>query len=325
MGLTILKRIVGIALVLSLALPSLALASASEPESRRIVVSCADNTVAVFCSNGAAEQLEKVFLCSVGPDTPGGTFYTSQKYLWRYLYGDVYGQYATRITGDILFHSVPYVQQDPATLEYEEYNKLGTPASLGCVRLRVCDAKWIYDHCPLGTQVSIQAESFDGAIEKPVIENIDFTDELRRNWDPTDPRPENPWRNEQIYVEGEKAQKVTRLLRRDTQRANAELWLFQGKHYASWSVLQPFFSLFSEPALNVYEKTFSFELKKKSTYPAGRTDILEPWRLVLDGKGVEGKVLWIDGTPYFSVSDIALLFGCRTLWNEQEEMIWFYQ
>jgi lipoprotein-anchoring transpeptidase ErfK/SrfK len=68
------------------------------------------------------------------------------------LCGNVYGQYACRITGSILFHSVPYEKQDKSTLEWWEYDKLGETASLGCIRLTVEDAKWIYDNCAKGTR-----------------------------------------------------------------------------------------------------------------------------------------------------------------------------
>lgn len=42
---------------------------------------------------------------------------------------------------------------DKGSLEYLEYNKLGTSASMGCVRLTVENAKWIYDNCPAGTTI----------------------------------------------------------------------------------------------------------------------------------------------------------------------------
>ncbi len=139
----------------------------------------------------------KSFVCSCGlPNTPTpiGSYKTSDKYVWRALDGGVYGQYATRITGHILFHSVPYYQQDKGTLEAEEYNKLGTPASAGCVRLTVRDAKWIYDNCSSGTIVTIYA---DGNIREPLIKptpvKLDLNDK-RSYWDPTDPDANNPWK-----------------------------------------------------------------------------------------------------------------------------------
>ena len=33
---------------------------------------------------------------------------------------------------------------------------LGRKASHGCIRLKIDDAKWIYDNCPYGTTVVIQ-------------------------------------------------------------------------------------------------------------------------------------------------------------------------
>ncbi len=69
--------------------------------------------------------------------------------------GSVYGQYCSRITGGVLFHSVFYSTTNPGTLAYNSYNRLGTTASHGCVRLNVADAKWIYDNCPSGTLVNI--------------------------------------------------------------------------------------------------------------------------------------------------------------------------
>lgn len=74
-------------------------------------------------------------VCSTGlyNATPRGTYQISTKYLWRELYGGVYGQYATRIHGGILFHSVPYYKRAKDTLCTDKYNKLGQQASMGCV------------------------------------------------------------------------------------------------------------------------------------------------------------------------------------------------
>lgn len=135
-------------------------------------------------------------ICSVGTDgkTPTGTYNTTAKYTWLWLSGNVYGQYATRIVGPYLFHSVPYFTQDKSDLEYEEYNKLGQAASLGCVRLSVKDAKWIYDNCPVGTTVTIYDSDETEPLEKPKPIRIDTSDKKRRGWDPTDPDSRNPWK-----------------------------------------------------------------------------------------------------------------------------------
>lgn len=136
----------------------------------------------------------RAFVCSVGKNnaTPTGTYRTSDKHEWSALVGGVYGQYAYRINGHIMFHSVPYYRRDKGTLESEEYNKLGTAASLGCVRMAAADVKWIYDNCPAGTIVTIYDSDYPGPLGKPVAEVLDLNDE-KSNWDPTDPDKENPW------------------------------------------------------------------------------------------------------------------------------------
>lgn len=53
-----------------------------------------------------------------------------------------------------LFHSVPTTESQGDYIESEAL-KLGQPASHGCVRLTVSDAKWLYDYLPADTPVSI--------------------------------------------------------------------------------------------------------------------------------------------------------------------------
>lgn len=100
----------------------------------------------------------KTMLCSTGEYTPkSGTYkITTYKQEWLGLQGNVYGRYCTQIVGNILFHSVPYLEKyNPASLEYWEYDKLGQDVSLGCIRLTVENAKWIYDNCDTDTRSRI--------------------------------------------------------------------------------------------------------------------------------------------------------------------------
>ena len=160
-----------------------------------IKINRAMNNVTIYAIDQFGEYTipVKAMVCSTGDVTPLGIYQTDINYDWRLLFGNVYGQYATRIVGDILFHSVPYFTQDKGDLEYEEYNKLGTKASMGCIRLAVKDAKWIYDNCPLGTTVELYDDYDDvGPLGKPEPITIDVNSP-NRGWDPTDPDPANPW------------------------------------------------------------------------------------------------------------------------------------
>lgn len=138
----------------------------------------------------------KAMLCSTGKnidDTPLGTFHTSEKYKWRMMVDGSYAQYAYRIFDEIMLHSVPYFDDDYDELETDEFNKLGSPASLGCVRFAIRDIKWIYDNCPVGTTVIIYDDADNpGPLGKPEAIKIP-EDSENAGWDPTDINKDNPW------------------------------------------------------------------------------------------------------------------------------------
>ena len=180
-----------------------------------IKVNCAANTVTIYKKddNGEYTVPIKAMVCSVGSSTPrSGVYKTPQKSRWGVLIGPVWGQYCTRITGQILFHSVPYLkQQDPSSLEYWEYDRLGTQRSLGCIRLTVADAQWIYYNCPLGTSVEFYSSSNPGPLGKPSAKKVTGYGAPLMNWDPTDPDPNNPWRNqEKLEAEKKAAEEAAR-------------------------------------------------------------------------------------------------------------------
>lgn len=136
----------------------------------------------------------RAMLCSTGLNgaTPKGTFYTSGKWNWGELMNDVYGQYCTHITGDILFHSVYYLKPfEKDSQPTGQFNMLGYSASHGCIRLSVMDAKWIYKTCKVGTRVTIYRSSNPGPLGKPA--GITVWQGRYTYWDPTDPDPANPY------------------------------------------------------------------------------------------------------------------------------------
>ncbi|MGN0154217.1 MAG: L,D-transpeptidase family protein [Lachnospiraceae bacterium] len=161
-----------------------------------IKVNKTQNVVTIYAvgEDGYYSKPVKAMVCSVGEsgNTPDGVFNLGDRAEWLPLEGDVYGQYATRITGSILFHSVPYFTQNKWDLEIEEYNKLGSSVSAGCVRLSVIDAKWIYENCSENTYVEIFESDYEGPLGKPVAAVIS-SGGTGGNWDPTDPDRENPY------------------------------------------------------------------------------------------------------------------------------------
>lgn len=184
------------------------LASAKEDNPYLIKVNRVHNTITVYTQDekGIYNVPVKAMTCSVGKlgtQTRAGTFQTRAKYRWKALMGDVWGQYSTRIVGGILFHSVYYYEKgNPETLASKEYNKLGSAASHGCIRLTVADAKWIYDNCVVGTTVVVyDDEESPGPLGKP--EAIKLPSKVR--WDPTDPNTDNPYNTKKPVISGVKS------------------------------------------------------------------------------------------------------------------------
>ena len=98
-------------------------------------------------------------ICSTGKDdtpTPTGTYQAyaqlSGEWYWFKQY-QCYAKWAYGIVGGILFHSVTFNKNKK---QVGSESNLGRKASHGCVRLKIDDAKWIYDNCPYGTTVVIQ-------------------------------------------------------------------------------------------------------------------------------------------------------------------------
>lgn len=127
----------------------------------KLVVDISDRRVYVYRWTGESygERID-TFTCCVGAPktpTPLGTFQGSGPAGGRWYYFkdfNCYAQYAWRIQGGILFHSVTYSR--PNENSGGSTRSLGRAESHGCVRLTVSNAKWIYDNCPVGTTVIVQ-------------------------------------------------------------------------------------------------------------------------------------------------------------------------
>lgn len=156
--------------------------------SYRITVNRVKCQVTVYAANETGNYCipVKTFTCSVGKagtPTHAGTYATLKKQNPVELMGPSWGKYGTQINnyGD-WFHSVACSNPDPTyALAAGNYNMLGQPASHGCVRLCVRDAKWIYDNCGLYTRVDISDTEYTPFDKAPTIKIP-----AGQNWDPTD-------------------------------------------------------------------------------------------------------------------------------------------
>ncbi len=112
--------------------------------------------------DGTYSQLIKSMLCSTGRaghGTPGGTFTIYEHTAgggWVYMADGTWAVWGMRFrTGGYMFHSVCFAKKGDLLPIPEEVAALGSKASLGCVRLSVEDAMWLYNTVPDGTLVTI--------------------------------------------------------------------------------------------------------------------------------------------------------------------------
>lgn len=102
-------------------------------------------------------EVVRVFKASGGKvtsPTPLGTYFLYNRgyAFWnQHLQEGAY--YWMQFAGPYLIHSVPF--DASGKLKQEEIEKLGQPASHGCVRLSLADAKWFFHHVPNGTMIVI--------------------------------------------------------------------------------------------------------------------------------------------------------------------------
>ena len=295
------KRSLGILVfcLLLFGLCSTAFAAEKTKSPYYITVNLTANVVTVYEKDAAGNYTVpiKAFRCSGGTDTPEGTFQTSVKYEWRALYGNVWGQYATRITGPYLFHSVPYYKKDKTTLEYDEFNKLGTTASAGCIRLTVKDVKWIYDNCPIGTTVKMYRGNVKEPLQPVAVPKINRNDTARRGWDPTDPAAANLWRK------GTMQEMQMQTAETD---GKTELYYENGVYYVSAANAKNLFaSLGKEMNLSADGSKVKYDAVKVSC--DGKT------------KEIEGRTK--NGAAYYKLRDLTNLVGAEMLWDKETQNI----
>lgn len=173
-----------------------------------LVVYLKTQSVVAFRSEDGDWIEQRIMICSSGRknhETPTGSYKIYERIEYHLLgTGDshCYGFYACRFKNHYLFHSVP-ISYDAGRdkdkghrmCDMHKYEKLGTVASDGCVRLTVADAKWIYDLAG-ETTVAVRVKNEAGptpGFPPAVIWEEPYTDKNGFGWDPTDPDEENPY------------------------------------------------------------------------------------------------------------------------------------
>ncbi len=134
--------------------------AACKPYHHRIEVSLDRQVVDVYELNVlGVYDLVQSFTCSTGlhDSTPHGVFLDGHPLnRWHYFKKFYcWAQYSFEIEGDILFHSVIYSNNNENSLRSGSLYALGNPASHGCVRLQVKDAKWLFENCKRGETVIV--------------------------------------------------------------------------------------------------------------------------------------------------------------------------
>lgn len=126
----------------------------SKVRNLHIRVSIADQKVYVMSSNDVVYTM----ICSTGmsDSTPRGEFTVQNRGEDFFNESENMGAnywVSWANYGEYLFHSVPTDRAGRYIVP--EAEKLGRPASHGCVRLTVADARWLYEQLPSGTHVTI--------------------------------------------------------------------------------------------------------------------------------------------------------------------------
>ena len=156
------------ALVLTLilvALPAMAMPLAEKASINRgmpyyLVVDMTNQYVTAYES--ATDEPVRNMICSTGRvrgTTPLGTFYIRSNEVDPWIaFSSCYIRYGKKLSvsnKNIWLHSILYASRSVSSLDWESFNKLGAPASHGCIRLTPIDAQWISYNCKLGTTVRI--------------------------------------------------------------------------------------------------------------------------------------------------------------------------
>lgn len=127
----------------------------SSPTGYLVLANVSTHRVGVYKGSAGRWQKVKYYTVTTGaPNMPTreGVFYRGIKLLY-FNSGSDRCWYATQYSGNYLFHSVLYTQASTPTTVTD--GRIGVSASHGCIRMRLAEAKWIYDNIPANTKIVV--------------------------------------------------------------------------------------------------------------------------------------------------------------------------
>ncbi len=127
----------------------------SSPTGYLVLANTSTHRVGVYKGSTGKWQKVKYYTVATGaPNMPTreGVFYRGIKLLY-FNSGSDRCWYATQYSGNYLFHSVLYTQNSSPTTITD--GRLDCGVSHGCIRMRLEEAKWIYDNIPANTKIVV--------------------------------------------------------------------------------------------------------------------------------------------------------------------------
>jgi lipoprotein-anchoring transpeptidase ErfK/SrfK len=127
----------------------------SSPTGYLVLANTSTHRVGVYKGSYGKWQKVKYYTVATGaPNMPTreGVFYRGIKLLY-FNSGSDRCWYATQYSGNYLFHSVLYTQNSSPTTITD--GRLDCGVSHGCIRMRLEEAKWIYDNIPANTKIVV--------------------------------------------------------------------------------------------------------------------------------------------------------------------------
>lgn len=153
------KKYLSLFLAFIIILYSPLVVNAKEGKPTTIKVFRKSNICAVYDSKQHVIRSFPVSTGKPGHETPLGNYKIYQHTDggdYHPMEDGTFGRFCMRFKeGGFMFHSVCYAEKNDKDPIPEEVAAIGTSASLGCVRLRVADAKWLYYAIPNGCPVVI--------------------------------------------------------------------------------------------------------------------------------------------------------------------------